>query len=148
MRALVLFITVYFLSFSSFGVEINIDIKTKEWKKLDFPNRFPQTFFVSNKLSPLYFETGENSSELSEFLINFKKNKLDVDIDEEDNIIIKNMMKIIFEKINSENFDKNKNYLINISVNKVFECGPCTEQKEYVSILNLDDLNVINIYLI
>lgn len=148
MRALVLFLSV-FLSFSSFGIGVDIDIDTQKWKKLDFPNRFPQTFFVSSKLSPMYFETGENTDELTEFLIDLKKGKLDVDIDDDDKEKIERMMKVIFEKVkNTQAIDKRKNYLINVSVTKVFDCGPCTEQADYVELLNLNDVNVINIYLI
>lgn len=144
----VLFVIVCFLSFPSFAASIDFDIKTKEWKKLELPNRFPQTFFVSNKLFPMYFKTGENTSEFREFLINLNKNKLANDIDEDDRLKIQEMMKVIFITIKKQKIDSNKNYLINISVNKVFECEPCTNQTEYIKALNLKDVNVINIYLI
>ena len=148
MRALAFFATIYFLSFPSFATSIDIDISTKEWKKLDFPNKFPQTFFVSNELLPLYFETGENTSEINDFLINFKKNKLDIDIDADDRLKIKKMMEIISFANGGNIVDNDKGYLINISVNKIFNCAPCTAQKEHVEILNLEEFNIINIYLI
>jgi hypothetical protein len=129
---------------------IDIDISAKEWKKLDLPNRFPQTFIISNDLTPLYFETGENSDELSEFFIslNRKNKEHNDDIDEDDVIKINKLKNKIFKAINKDDFQHNKHYLINVSVNKMFDCGPCTEQKEYVEILKLDDFNIINIHLI
>jgi hypothetical protein len=148
MRVLVLFIMTFLLSFPSFGGNTDVDIKSSEWKKLDLPNRFPQTFFVSNELSPMYFETGENFSDLSDFLISVRKGILDVDIDEDDKVKINEMMLFILKSVKNESIDEKRNYLINVSVNKVFDCEPCTEQKDYIEILNLNNINVINIYLI
>ncbi|MCL1092315.1 hypothetical protein [Shewanella kaireitica] len=146
MRTLFSFIIVYLLSFNAFA--INIDFKRTEWKELDLPNRFPQTFFVSKKITPLYFETGENFSHLSEFLMKLNKNELKVDIEEDDRIKIKKMTTLLLKSINNQGIDIKKGYLINVSVSKLFTCGPCTEQESYVKILNLNNINVINIYLI
>lgn len=146
MRALLIIFC--FLSFSSFAEAIDIDIKTKEWKKLDFPNRFPQTFFVSNKLLPMYFGTGENTSQFNQFLVRLNESKPVIDLDEDDIEKIKYMMQVIMSRIKNNKMASDKNYLINISVDKLFECQPCTNQTEHIKQLNLKDVNVINIYLI
>lgn len=146
MRTLFLFIIVYLFSFQSLAIDI--EFKRTEWKELDLPNRFPQTFFVSKKTIPLYFETGENFSELSEFLMKLNRNELEVDIKEDDKIKIMKMTGLLLKSIDNQGVDIEKGYLINVSVSKLFECGPCTEQESYVEILNLNDINLINIYLI
>jgi hypothetical protein len=141
-----LFLISYF-AFQPSSFAVDIDVKTKEWKKLDLPNRFPQTFIVSNYLSPIYFETGENSSELGEFLINLKKNKPVVDIDTDDAEKINSLINLVLQLVGKNTLEQHKSYMINVSVSKTFECEPCTEQKDYVSILNLNDFNIINVFL-
>lgn len=146
MRILLILIVTCFLSFPSFGVDV--DIKSDEWRKLDLPNRFPQTFFVSNEQLPMYFETGENSNELIDFLVGLRKGEVSADIDDDDKFKINKMMALIFQTVSDANKNESGHYLINVSVSKVFDCKPCTEQKKYIEILNLNDINLINIYLI
>ena len=147
MKLLLAFFISYFI-FSFSTMAIDIDIPIKEWKQLDLPNKFPQTYVISNDFLPLYFETGENTSELSEFFISFNKGKFVPDVDEDDALRINELKIKFFNIIGSNKLQLNKGYLVNVSVNKMFACGPCTEQKEYVEILKLDELNVINIHLI
>ena len=76
------------------------------------------------------------------------RNELEVDIKEDDKIKIMKMTGLLLKSIDNQGVDIEKGYLINVSVSKLFECGPCTEQESYVEILNLNDINLINIYLI
>ncbi|WP_434931321.1 hypothetical protein ACRWQM_03870 [Shewanella sp. HL-SH5] len=103
---------------------------------------------MSNELSPLYFETGENSDELGEFLINLNKSKVDIDIDADDALKITKLMGMLDQVLGEEELVLNKNYIINVSVSKLFNCVPCTEQLNYLSTLELDKFNRINIFLI
>jgi|GEM_PF-4209302 len=146
MRILLLsFLFIMIFPVSTLAVEL--DVKAKEWKNLDLPNRFPQTFIISKDLSPIYFETGENSSELSELLLSLNKNNVDIDVNSDDALKIKKLMGMVLNSIENKMLDKTKYYLINVSVSKVFDCEPCTEQKDYIGILDLSKFNIVNINL-
>ncbi|MCL1052151.1 hypothetical protein L2755_21375 [Shewanella abyssi] len=140
--------TLFVLMFSTSTLAVELDVNSKEWKKLDLPNRFPQTLIISNDLQPIYFETGENSSELSELLVSLNKNTLSIDVDSDDILKIKNLTNMILETEQLGDMDKTKYYLINVSVSKLFDCEPCIEQQDYIKILDLRRFNMIDINLI
>ncbi|WP_076411961.1 hypothetical protein [Shewanella sp. UCD-KL12] len=146
MRALIL-VAIATIAFSTLSSAVELDVRAKDWKDLDLPNRFPQTFIISKDLSPVYFETGENSSELVEFLLSINKNSLDVDIDDDDIPKIKALIKMVLSAAESDDPTANY-YIINVSVSKMFDCEPCNEQKEYMDVLNLNEFHIVNINLI
>lgn len=129
---------------------VEVDVATSQWKTLDLPNRFPQTFVVASDLSPMFFATGESIDELAEFLSTLKSKPAEFDGDDEDKAKIINMMKVVFDKVPNTNKSEqaDKVYLINVSVNKLFSCKPCTEQRDFNSSLGSNDFAQIHINLI
>ena len=87
-------ITLLFLFFCGHSVSSELDVSGKSWKSFNFPNRYPQTIILSKKLTPVYFETGENIDQLN----HFEKSGTKSTIDSDD-------VKTINSMINSKYFD-------------------------------------------
>jgi len=141
-----LFISLFLTSLTVSAIDI--DISLKEWKKLGMPNRFPTTIYITKNLSPIYYETGINVEELGEFLVALKKNQFDDDVDEDDKLVISQMLKSVLGRISEGKVNKEKDYLINVTPSKSFDCSPCDDQQNFIEILNLSKINLITIYLI
>ncbi len=146
-KKIALIITTYFV-FSFSVTAVDIDISVEEWKKLDMPNRFPQMLAISSKQQPIYFKTGSNIDYLSDFLISLDKDKLDIDIDEDDSLKIIELKNKIFSLISKGDLLLNKTSLMTISANKMFDCPPCVEQQEYIENLKSDDFNKIYVHIV